>query len=281
MSNNSHAKTLSWRIFLATLVVSISTSLNARAPTFSLTKQTRNADLIFTGRISKVRNGSMVITVDDVIKGKWQGSEIDFVAPLKTHERNRNNYPPGMQILIFAKLNNNKPSLYAASQSIMRVDTQNANSYKSAVLGLLTFDRASGSENKSIEIAQLLTSGNEVSQIAALDILYLETHSVSTDTVIPPVARLVNSPNPKVAVNAIHALTRIGGRSEIPLLLSTLSSNDKRVADTAHRALRRITRARIDADRTATPEKRAQRWREWWANNSGIIQLKNEKPKTK
>ena len=268
-----------WAIALGAVLSG--TIVQAKIVTYSFADKTRNSALIVVGKVTKLNENSVTLSVQRTLKGKAPSAEIEIPwnkqgniewAPVK--------YKLGDNVFVFANETNGKlQPMGLGAQGAEPVNDDAATQYESSVKKIQKYDAAQSPSEKAKIVAEML-QGSPVDQRTALvDILYLDTKRdrVPSASLVPHVLRLAKGKDRATAVPAVQVLGRIGDKAEVPELIELLDSPDGHVAQTASRVLRDLTQNKSDVSPQETPEKRREakaKWREWWKQNKDKVKLR-------
>lgn len=251
----------------------------AEVKVFTLVEKTRAADLILIGGVAELRTASIVLNVSKVLKGISISPQIEVVWDRKgTVELLPAQHEVGDEILLFANPKGNLYEPFAGSQGTLKLQPGWADQYQAVIQKILDFDASQAADAKKTVLIDMLKMKNQLAQLSALEIIYLEFHTNTFPTapLIQPTLELAQGLDTQVAVNAIQVLSRIGDKSVIPVLIQLLGSPNSHVAETVSRVLKGMTRAEIEFDSRQSPEVRAkaiQKWQEWWEQNKDKVML--------
>lgn len=253
--------------------------VNAKVKFFTVVEKTRSAALILIGGVTELRDDSILVKVDKVLKGTPRGPQIEVLwNRTGTMESPPAIHQVGDEILLFANPKGNLYEPFAGSQGTLKLQPGLADQYHTAIQKIFDFDIFQSPGDKERVLIEMIDVENKLAQLSALEIIYLEFHTkvFSTAPLIQPVLKLARSFDTQVAVNAIQVLSRIGDKSVVPGLIQLLGSPDVHVAETTFRVLKGMTRAEIEFDSQQPPEVRAkaiQKWQEWWEQNRDKVIL--------
>lgn len=247
---------------------------------YTVVELTRNAKLIVVGSVARLLPKSIVVKVDNQIKGATNKPEVEV---LWDYAGNIEQRPPalavGERVLLFLVPGESVYEPVGASQGLFKIGEPDIERYRFVIQKIIDFDAAPDSPVlRRNFLRDLLMSPESTAQLAALEIIYLEfqNQTFPTASLIKPVLALARNNNAAVAVNAIQVLSRIGDKTVIPELIRLLRSPDRDVADTAGDALKTMTGEEIEFADLKTSQERTKaitRWQEWWRRSKGKVVL--------
>ncbi len=245
----------------------------ARPRIYTLVEKTRGAELIALVRVSELRPSSIVFKPEQQLKGAVSAAAVevpwDYVGNLEMR-------PPkleaGEQVMLFAVKEGDSYKSYGGPQGVMKLGPADAERYRSLVGEILNFDAADSPVARERLLSGLLTGAEQTGRLVALEIVYNEfqTNKFPTAPLVRPVLALAKGGDSVVAVRAVQALSRIGGKSVIADLIGLLRSPDENVAGAASAALESMTGVEIEFDPALPPQARAKaagKWEAWWREN--------------
>ena len=258
---------------LALIVCGGALTAAARPRMYTLVEKTRGAQLIAFARVVELRPSSIVFKLEQQLKGAVSAAALevpwDYVGNLEQR-------PPklevGEQVLLFVVKEGDSYKTFGGPQGASKLGPGDAQRYQSLIGDLLDFDAADSPILRGQILTKLLEGVEPSGRLTALEIIYNEfqTNKFLTAPLVKPVLRLAEGNEPAVAVRAVQALSRIGGKSVIPNLIGLLRSPDEDVAGAASSALESMTGVEIEFDTAQSSQERGkaiEKWESWWREN--------------
>src|SRR5215207_1801310 len=125
-------------VLVMLLALSLWVQVDAKEKYFTLVEKTRAAQLILIGEITELRSVSVVVRVDQILKGVLVNPKIEVLWDRKgTLELPPANHQLGDPILLFANSKRDVYEPFAASQGTLKLQPGWTEQYQSAIQRIL------------------------------------------------------------------------------------------------------------------------------------------------
>jgi HEAT repeat protein len=261
-------------------VLALASSVFASVKTFSLLEKTRAADVILRGRVTQVSDDALSVAVESVLRGTVDGADIQLPLGRKqTVEPAPAVHARGDRVLIFAarSAGGTLRPIGGVQGGVPLRENETAD-HEHAIAKILQLESASGPEARTDILREMLAMDSRQARMAALEIAHLESHTrrFEAGPLVAPVLTLAEGSDRSITLQAVQALSRIGDKSAIPVLLRVMATHDARVADVAFRVFKNLTRADLSFDARQPAESRraaVERMQQWWKQNKDRVVL--------